>query len=220
MPVFITAEGIDGTGKSSVLSEVVRRLKAEGHEMVLTKEPTDTWAGQAVRRGISEKVSPYTEALLFTADRTLHVQDIKKWLAEGRNVISDRYFDSTIAYQAARLEEVAGGDKRASLKAVRWLDGLNRPFVLVPDRTLLFRAPPALCLRRVDSSRTDRSDFEREAFLGRVQHFYGLLAKKERRRFVPIDAEQPFDAVTTRVEQVVRDTLEKGSRVGKRIRSR
>lgn len=211
--MFITAEGIDGTGKSSVLLEVVRRLMAEGHEMVLTKEPTDTWTGQAVRRGISEKVSPYTEALLFTADRTLHIQAIKDELAKDRNVISDRYFDSTIAYQAARLEEVAGGDKKAGFKAMRWLEGLNKPFVIVPDKTLLFMAPPALCLKRVDSSRTDRSDFEREAFLGRVQHFYGLLAKKERERFVLIDAEQPYDVVTARVERIVRETLDKGSRV-------
>ncbi len=97
--MFIVFEGIDGSGKSSVIARLKESLEASGRKVMVTAEPTDSAVGRLVAE--TDGLNPETEALLFTADRAIHTERVKKWMAEGYDVISDRYFASTLAYQSA-----------------------------------------------------------------------------------------------------------------------
>lgn len=189
-------EGIDGCGKSSVARRVALRL---GRDVILTREPTESWLGKAVRRGEASDVSPFVDALLFMADRALHTQDIRRHLAEGKLVISDRYYHSTVAYQAARLGKVFEGD------AFTWLLEANRTISLTPDLTVLLTVPAEVGLRRV-GSRGTYSRFEKLAFLRDVARNYDRLAGLDR-SMVKVDATRPLDEVAEEVLSLVHTRL-------------
>ena len=126
--LFATIEGIDGSGKTTVAAKVAQSLEAAGIPVVRTTEPTSTWRGDAVKWAIERDVDAITETFLFLADRQTHGMAIRAWLDEGKLVLSDRYADSTYAYQGARL----AGKKE---DPVRWLRDLSRPFVVPPAVT-------------------------------------------------------------------------------------
>jgi len=190
---FITFEGIDGSGKSSVAKAVAKELTRRGVDVVLTTEPTHTWLGDAVKRSYSEPVSPFTEAFLFLADRATHTEQIRRWIAQRKVVISDRYADSTYAYQAASLKGVKGD-------VMSWLRRISEPFVVEPDLTLLLDVPPKLGLARIQS-RKKKVHFEQEAFLKKVRANYLRLARG--RRYVVIDSSRSIDEVTEEALGVV-----------------
>ena len=103
IPLLITIEGIDGSGKSTLVSALRESLK--DLDPVFTREPGSTWVGDAVRRAIAERVDPVTEALLFVADHAAHLETVVRPALDGeRMVISDRYTDSRYAYQGVMLE--------------------------------------------------------------------------------------------------------------------
>src|SRR4030042_4873637 len=99
MKRFVTFEGIDGSGKSTVSKLVYKQLKSKGLDVVLTVEPTDTWIGKQVKKCIASNSDPFVTAFIFIADRIEHGKQIKKWLNEGKIVLCDRYAESTYAYQ-------------------------------------------------------------------------------------------------------------------------
>lgn len=182
---FVTFEGIDGSGKTTVSKAVADRLRERGEDVVWTAEPTDTWLGDAVRRGYEVDAGPFVEAFLFLADRAAHTEEIRRHVAAGRTVVCDRYADSTLAYQGARLEGRIEDP-------IRFLRRLGAPYTLTPDLTLLLRVPPALGLRRLRGRRR-RVPFERAPFLRRVDRNYRGLARAK--RFVTVDATRPVDDV-------------------------
>lgn len=184
--VLVTCEGIDGSGKSTVARGLAAALQASLHA-----EPTQTWLGQAVRRGFQEEVNAWSEALLFMADHATHVEQVKKELAEGKLVISDRWSDSTFAYQGAALGDMAV------------LQGMEKPFDLTPDLTLLFDLDVAEALRRVNA-RGATEKFERQEFLEKVRANYLALAKAEPSRFVVVDAARPPEVVLADAIETVR----------------
>jgi len=194
MPSFVVFEGIDGTGKTTVLHSVVKRL--EGQRIHITREPTDTLLGDAVRWGV-QRGDPVLEALLFAADRSQHVKEIRRYLEKGYSVISDRYIWSSIAYQSVGLSGVVE-DPEA------WITELHRPFHVESDHVLLFVCDPDVCMTRI-SSRSDISRFERKGFLERVQQVYLRLAEHHGARVV--DASRPFEDVCSDVESVLREIL-------------
>jgi dTMP kinase len=194
-PRFITVEGIDGCGKTTVAAALVSELEARGVPVVATREPTDTWLGEAVKRGNEEDVSPFTEVFLFLADRADHTLRIREWLAEGNVVVSDRYADSTYAYQAASLQVHGMGD------ALFWLKSVSAPIVEVPDMTLLLMLEPSLALARI-ADRPRKTKFEDSDFLSRVSENYVDLASQED-RFIIVDAERPLAAVIEAVKEAV-----------------
>ena len=191
--LLVTCEGIDGSGKSTVARMLVDALRAQGHDARLTQEPTRTWLGEAVRRGFAERVAPWTEALLFMADHATHVERARGEVAEGAWVVSDRWSDSTFAYQGAALS-FAGYD------ALPVLRQMEQPFDMAPDLTLLFDLAPETAMERVGRRGQDTEKFERIDFLVKVRANYLRLAKMESGRYVVLDAARP-------VEDVLRDAL-------------
>ncbi|MBN1676974.1 MAG: dTMP kinase [Candidatus Thermoplasmatota archaeon] len=193
MAGFVVVEGIDGCGKSSVASRVARGL---GKRAVLTREPTDTWMGKAVREGEGRETSPYVDALLFMADRAQHTEKIASWLAKGKLVVCDRYYHSTVAYQAANLKDVFEGDP------FKWLLEANLRISIHPDLTVLLVIPPKLSLERI-RGRTSYSRFERLEFLREVHRNYLRLARSDR-SIVKIDATKDLDTVVESVIGLIR----------------
>jgi len=185
---FISFEGIDGCGKTTVSRRVGARLRKEGTKCSWTCEPTKSWLGDAVRRGWSEKLGPFSEAFLFMADRVEHVDWICSRMARGNTVISDRYLDSTLAYQSAGVdEELAPG-------MMDWIRRCHLPFLLLPDVTIYLRLKPDMAMERL-SGRMCRTKFERAAFLGRVARNYDAIAALEPGRVKVIDASAALNTV-------------------------
>ena len=121
--MFIVMEGIDGSGKSTAVRALKDYFESSGRKVITTAEPTGGMIGKIVAE--TDDLSPETEALLFTADRACHTEQIKKWIADGNAVVCDRYFGSTLAYQSA-----AGMD-------IQWLKAINSKVIIEPDITIL-----------------------------------------------------------------------------------
>jgi dTMP kinase len=196
---FVTFEGIDGCGKSTVTARVLRRLEKEGRRCVLTVEPTGTWLGKAVRKGWAEKVGPWTEAFLFMADRVEHNDQIQKWIAEGKLVLSDRYMDSTLAYQGA---ELAGRFPGGAAGAMKRLRDMHLNIAAIPHRTVYLRVTPELGISRL-SGRAWLTKFEKLEFLRKVARNYDLLARREPKRIKVVDASRPLDEVVEKVLSMI-----------------
>ncbi len=195
-PRFITVEGIDGCGKTTVAAALVEALEARGVPVVATREPTDTWLGEAVKRGNREDVDAFSEVFLFLADRTEHTRRIEGWLVEGKVVVSDRYADSTYAYQAVSLK-----DQGMEGDPLFWLKSVSAPVVQTPDLTLLLMVEPSVALARI-ADRPDKAKFETLDFLTRVSENYIDLASQED-RFTIMDAELPLAAVVAAAKGAV-----------------
>jgi dTMP kinase len=196
---FFVLEGIDGSGKSTVAKRLAELVREElGRDCMVTAEPSTLWTGDAVRRANQEGIDDAAEALLFVADRALHTAQIKGWMAEGRVVVCDRYYASTIAYQSAALQ-----DRMAD--PVGWLWELNRPVIIEPDAIFLLTIPPEKALDRL-SSRTGRSKFEKLDYLRKVDRAYRGWTERERNSIL-VDADRPIDEVTTETFNVLRKKL-------------
>lgn len=181
--MFITFEGIDGVGKSTQLDLLEDYLVSKGHSVMRTLEPGGTELGQEIRHLLLHRkgdVAPRSEALLYAADRAHHVATkIRPALAAGQVVLSDRYFDSSVAYQGAARELDVAEVKQISLWAV---DNL------VPDLTVLLDLPADQAMARRSSKGTepDRLEQERVEFFERARDEYLKMSNEP--RFLVIDA--------------------------------
>lgn len=195
---LITLEGIDGTGKSSIS----KMLKKSFPDAFFTREPTQSWIGNAVKKSIESDDDPLAELFLFVADHAEHIaKEIKPALAEGKLVISDRYSDSRYAYQGVTLSDKFDD-------ALEWVQMLHRGWTVVPDLTILFTIDPAVAVSRC-GVRGEKTKFEKLEFLKNVQDNFLRLAKEEPRRFVIIDAGEELEKVGHEVEVKVREFLNK-----------
>ena len=192
--MLITLEGLDGSGKTTVW-EVLRE---EFPEFVYTREPTETWYGEAVQRSVEDDdADPLAELFLYTADHAAHLsKTVRPALDDGEVVISDRYSDSRYAYQAVSIDEYV----KRPLEYVR---GVHQPWTRPPDVTLYFDVDPETGAAR--SGATNK--FEQAAFLSQVQQNYERLLDAEPERFVRIDAtrspEAVIDSAVDAVERLV-----------------
>jgi dTMP kinase len=194
--LLITIEGIDGTGKTTLVSALRETLP--DLDPVFTKEPGSTWVGDAVRRAIEERVDPVTEALLFVADHAAHLETVvRPALDEGRLVISDRYTDSRYAYQAAMLEGKIPDP-------MGWLRALHDGWTVVPDRTFLLVIPVDEAMKRLPRDRR-REHFEDAPFLEKVHRNYLALAEAGPARFVLVDALLPPEEIHRFVGESIRE---------------
>jgi dTMP kinase len=180
---LIAFEGIDGTGKSSAVAHVVAALHRGGLRVEATREETDTWRGEAVRRSIAEGLDPLATTFLFLADRVTHVHEMQAWLQSGRHVLTDRYMHSTLAYQSVTLEGRIE-------EPMAFLRHLHAGWCPMPDRVVLFVADPETCVARAVARGARVSRYEKAAFLESVQARYLGLAEEEPQRFVVVDADR------------------------------
>lgn len=197
---FYVFEGIDGSGKTTISSNVYRLLRAEtSREVILTAEPTDTWLGDAIRRACAENLGPFVEALLFVADRSAHTENIQKWIDSGKVVLSDRYYASTLAYQGASLIPLIGN------RALDWLRLINEPVIRKPDLTFFLQIPPEIGIKRL-KERSEKTKFERLEFLREVDRLYKMIAKDDD-SFVLIDATKSIDAIVSEIVHLIKKNL-------------
>ena len=188
--MLITLEGIDGSGKTTAW----RALRERYPDAAFTREPTDSWYGEAVARSIGDDdADPLAELFLYTADHADHLSRVvRPALAEGRFVVSDRYSDSRYAYQAATLAEADLDEPMAYVR------GIHEPFTRPPDATLYFDVDPETAAAR--SGATNK--FEQAEYLAAVRENYERLIEEEPDRFTRIDASRPQDAVLEEVVQI------------------
>ena len=188
---LLTLEGLDGSGKTTVWEA----LHDSHPDAVFTREPTDSWYGDAVYRSIGdEDADPVAELFLYTADHADHLSRVvRPALESGSLVVSDRYSDSRFAYQAATLADT---DIRRPLEYVR---GVHEAFSRPPDTTLYFDVDPETAAARAGAT----NKFERAEYLAEVRDNYERLIDHEPDRFVRIDATQSPEAVLERVESVL-----------------
>ncbi|MCJ7571860.1 MAG: dTMP kinase [Candidatus Thermoplasmatota archaeon] len=183
MKRFITFEGIDGSGKSTVSKLVYEKLKNNGYDVVLTFEPTNSWIGKIVQKNIKTQSDPFETSFTFIADRVDHCKKIKKWLDEGKIVLCDRYAESTYAYQAAQMQDIID-------KPIKWLKELSKNHIIIPDRIFLFVIKPKDALARI-KHRDELIHFEKIDFLAKVHKNYLALARGN--RFLKLDATKKID---------------------------
>jgi dTMP kinase len=190
---FVALEGGEGAGKSTQARRLRTWLESEGHDVVLTHEPGDTEVGRQLRRIVLDPatgdISPRTEALLYAADKAEHVaRVVLPALRRGAVVVTDRYVDSTIAYQ--------GGGRDLSPEEVetvaRWATRGVRP-----DLTVLLDLAPGDGLTRFDGR--DRIEAESTDFHERVRATFLRLAEADPDHYLVVDARDAPDVIEQRV---------------------
>ncbi len=188
--MFVTVEGIDGAGKSTLVSALEDRYP----DAAFTREPTGSWLGDCVERSISdEDSSPFTDLFLFTADHSDHLERVVRPAVEAGDLLfCDRYVDSRIAYQGATLQ----GRVNRPMEYVR---RIHEPWSITPDLTLLLDLPVEQALTRLDM----RMKYENESQLRDVRENYRTLAEQEPERFRVVEAgASPQEVVEACVEAV------------------
>ncbi len=182
--VFVAFEGGDGAGKSTQAKLLGEWLSQRGREVVLTREPGGTDLGRIVRDVVlhGEHVTPRAEALLFAADRAHHVATVvRPALERGAVVLTDRYLDSSIAYQGAARELARAEVRDLSLWATQGL---------LPHLTVLLDVAPHQGRSRRGEVH-DRLEREDDDFHDRVRHGFGELAAADPDRYLVLDGTRP-----------------------------
>ena len=193
--MLVTLEGLDGSGKTTVWEA----LHDAHPDATFTREPTESWYGDAVYRSLSDDdADPLAELFLYTADHAAHLADtVRPALAAGDLVVSDRYSDSRYAYQGATLE----GEIERPMEYVR---GVHQPFTVEPDLTIYLDLDPHTAVER--SGETNK--FERTEYLSRVRENYETLIELDPQRFVRVDATRSPEHVVGAAEAAVADALD------------
>jgi len=201
--LFIAFEGGDGSGKSTQADLLATWLaEDQGHDVVLTREPGATQVGLQLRQlllGHKTELGPRAEALLFAADRAHHVATVvRPALERGDVVVTDRYIDSSIAYQGAGRELQADDIARMS----RWAtEGLRPDLVVLLDLPIEIQRVRRKAARAAD----DRMEALDDAFHQRVRERFLDLARRDPRRYLVADASEPRDAIQDVIRRRVRD---------------
>ena len=196
---FITFEGIDGAGKSTHLPFVAQYVQAQGHAVIVTREPGGTVLGEQLRTLLLHQTMHLeTGALLMFAARREHIaQVIEPALARGDWVISDRFTDATFAYQ--------GGGRKLARDKLEALEQWVHPH-LQPDLTLLFDVPLEIARARLDASRDlDKFEQEKEDFFAATQAEYQRRAQQFPGRFRVINSAESI----AQIQHVIARLLEK-----------
>ncbi len=211
--MFITLEGIEGSGKTTQIIRLVEFLEERGVECVMTRQPGGTLIGENIRAILLDPAStalePMTELLLYLADRCQHIYElIRPCLDAGKAVVCDRYFDATVVYQ--------GFARGLNIELIQKLHQILFDD-LKPDMTLLLDLAPKVGLKRAwqqlnngqRSGHESRFEAETLAFHEKVRAGYLELARLEPERFQIINAAQSQDQVFTVISEIVASFLER-----------
>lgn len=206
MSLFITLEGPEGSGKSSVMEKVYERLLSEGYEIVKTREPGGTPIGEQIRNVIlnqdNTKMDIRTECLLFAASRRQHlVEKIWPSLKQGKLVFCDRYLDSSLAYQGYARKLGIDNVLNVNLFATE---------NTYPDLTLFFDVAPEIGLERINKNHNrevNRLDVEKLEFHKNVYQGYITLLNMYPERIIRIDASKPFNEVVEDTYDLIKGYL-------------
>jgi len=200
--LFITLEGIDGSGKTTQAQLLAEWLTAEGRQVCLTREPGGSVPGAAIRDILlsgEHPVAPEAELFLYLADRAMHIDTVvRPALAEGRIVVCERHADSTLAYQ--------GYGRNLDIDLLRRLNAMATGG-LTPDLSLILDISPARA--RLDARRLDRLESEGGDFMARVAEGFRELARAEPERMKLIDASVDVEAVQAEIAALVRRLLDR-----------
>lgn len=198
--VFITFEGGEGAGKTTLIAKLEKELLRRGETPLLTREPGGTFLGEEIRQmvlGQNNQITPYAELLLFLAARAQHVEQvIKPALSQGKIVLCDRFNDSTIAYQ--------GFARGLGVETVEHLCKLACQGC-IPDLTFYLDIDPAVGMERARKQQRvmDRMENEKKAFHDKVRQGFLNIAKQDEKRICVIDAmnteQAVYDHVLTRL---------------------
>lgn len=196
--LFVTFEGIDGSGKSLMLKLAAEKLGSLGYDVLCTKEPGGSPSGRKLRQIILDSpygsLDPRSELLLYAADRALHVAGvIRPALEAGRVVLCDRYVDSSYAYQ--------GGGRSIELDQVKWLNDFASGGLL-PQVTFLLDLPVAKAQDRLRRPK-DRIEQEDISFFEETAAAYRRIAQAEPHRFHIIDATRSIEQVSAEINAVI-----------------
>ena len=199
---FITLEGIEGSGKSTSLETITKTLSDHNINFILTKEPGGGPLGQDLRTLLldkSSRISPDTELLLMMADRKDHIDNyVIPNLEKGIWIISDRYLDSTYAYQG-------GGRQIDTSKIDKLVSLIDLP---IPDLTILFDLAPSIALKRAQKrSALDRFESEPIDFHERIRSTYLSLSELHSERFKLVDSSKEIIEVQDQVKKILLDYL-------------
>jgi len=211
--LFITLEGIEGSGKTTQIGRLAKFLGERGVECVMTRQPGGTLIGENIRAILLDPAStalePMTELLLYLADRCQHIYElIRPCLDAGKAVVCDRYFDATVVYQ--------GFARGLNIELIQKLHQILFDD-LKPDMTLLLDLAPEVGLKRAwqqlnngqRSGHESRFEAETLAFHEKVRAGYLELARLEPERFQIINAAQSQDQVFTAISKIVASFLER-----------
>ena len=205
--LFITFEGVEGSGKSTQIQRLADRIKSKDAnlDLLVTREPGGTDSAESIRQllvtGRADKWRAATEAMLMSASRHEHVEHvIRPAIASGAIVVCDRFYDSTRVYQG-----IVGGVPEPDIEALNRLACGN----LVPDLTILLDMDVDEGLRRADGRETAETRFESKGveFHRKVRSGFLELAARHSGRFVVIDAGREIDRVTSDIEAAVMPRL-------------
>lgn len=198
---FVTFEGIEGVGKSTQVRHAAATLRAEGVEVVVTREPGGTPLAEAIRRLVlepqSDRLDGVAELLLMFAARSIHLANlIEPALARGAWVLCDRFTDATEAYQ--------GAGRGVALEDIRALERIAQRGRR-PDLTLLLDAPVELAMERSRrrGGQNDRFEAEQAGFFGRVRQGYLDIAAREPDRMVRVDAARAVEEIAADVTRAL-----------------
>ena len=204
--MFITLEGPEGSGKSTQIKRLAKRLEAMGYPVITTREPGGTPIGDQIRQVLvrmeNKELHPRTEILLFLAARAQLVEQlIKPALQDGKIILCDRYGDSTLAYQ--------GYGHGLDLEQLRQMLGFATDH-LKPDLTILMDLDVKTGLmRKKAEDEWNRLDAYEVLFHERVRQGYLILAHEEPERWRIVDASQGIDAVQEDLFQIILDAIKK-----------
>ncbi|OFW64685.1 MAG: dTMP kinase [Actinobacteria bacterium RBG_19FT_COMBO_36_27] len=205
--LFITFEGLDGSGKTTQMEILNDYLKNRGFDVVTTIEPGGTKIGRKIRKILLDKenhdISPLAETLLFLASRAELVSEVvAPALREGKIILCDRFFDSTVVYQGI----ARGLGEKEILKMNLWATG-----GVVPDITFLLSVKVSKGKKRMSDAdkKTDRIELEKDSFKEKIYRGYLDIAKKNKDRIVIIDGENSIKSISEEIKNKVCEYLEK-----------
>ena len=201
--MFITFEGIDGCGKSTIISKIVELLERTGYKVVATREPGGTKISEKIREIIikSKNMDSITEGLLYASARRQHiVEKIIPSLKEKKIVISDRYIDSSLAYQ--------GIGRKIGMKQILAINSINNK-ILWPDITFFLDVDPKVALERIKKRDKDNDRFDEESivFYSEVRKAFLQIAKKYKNRIIVIDANRDKQVIIKEIFEKIKTFL-------------